>query len=83
VPFGEGGIGRVVQKQTDGRLIQIAGILLEANDGIPASLLQQFEYGALGVERIQQQDVEKLAAIESRQSPQQAERRSFLPFSAA
>jgi hypothetical protein len=61
-------------------LIQIAGILLEADDGLPAGLLQEIEDGGLRVKGVQKEDVKKTAALEAGQTRQQAKRRRLLAF---
>ena len=48
-----------MRKQTYRGLIQIAGILFEADDGLPAGLLQEIEDGALRVKGVQKEDVKK------------------------
>ena len=54
-------------KQAHRRLIQITGVLLQADDCVPAHPVDQLQYRSLRVKRIQKQDVEKAASIHVRQ----------------
>jgi hypothetical protein len=62
-----------VSKQPDGRLVEIALILFQADDQIPADLLRQLEDRGLGVESVQLKDVEETATVELGDFAQQAQ----------
>ena len=65
-------------KQAHRRLIQITGVLLQADDRVPAHLVDQLQYWSLCVKRIQKQDVEKAASIHVRQPIEQTKRSRVL-----
>jgi hypothetical protein len=77
--LGQAEVRRAMREQTYRRLIQIAAVLFEANDRMPAGLLQQID-GALRVKGIQEKDVKKAAAIEAGQTRQEAKRRRLFAF---
>src|SRR6516162_2011865 len=78
--LGQAYVRRAMRKQAHRRLIQIAAVLFEADDGLPAGLLQEIEDGALRVKGVQKEEVKKAAAIEAGQTRQQAKRRRVLAF---
>ena len=78
--FGELIVGCAALKQALGILIQRAVLLFQGDDQMPIDFFGQLENRCLRVERIEQQDVEEAAAIELRQSSQQAQRRGVLPL---
>src|SRR5262249_45362964 len=71
--LGEGALGRGLSEQPDGRRVQIALILFQADDQVPADLFRPLEGRGLSVESIQQEEVEETAAVEVGDFVQQAQ----------
>jgi hypothetical protein len=66
-------IGGAAGKQPHGGLIQLALVLLQADDQIPSDAIGQLEHRRLGVQSIEQEDVKKPAAVESGELAEQAQ----------
>lgn len=60
-------------KQPHGALVELAPLLLEGDHDIPADLLSQLQRGLLGVERVQQQDIEEAAPVLLQEAAKQTE----------
>src|SRR5881394_1435701 len=65
-------IGRAASKQPNGGLIQFALVLLQTDDDLPSDAISQLEHGCLGIQGVEQEDVEKPAAVEIGEFVEQA-----------
>ena len=73
-------VRRAMRKQAHGRWIQIATVLFEADDRLPAGPPQEIEDGALRLKGVQKEDGKEAAALKARPTRQQAKRRRVLAF---
>ena len=73
--YGETLIGLAVRKQPHGVQEEFAVFLLPCDHQIPTHVLGQLEDRRLDVEGIQQQDIERAAAVQVQQRARQTERR--------
>src|SRR6266568_473385 len=64
VPLRAAAIGGSAGKKANGGLVQFTLILLQADDEIPSDAVGQLEHRRLGIEGVEQEDVEKPAAVQ-------------------
>ena len=67
-------------EQPHGILVEFASLLFQADDQVPAHWRGELQHRRLRIKRVQQEDVNKRAAIKLRQSGQQTQCGRILAF---